>query len=137
MSGPDELIAAAKKARNNAYAPYSKFEVGCAVQLHDGRIASGTNVENSSYGLTVCSERHAIAAAVLMGAKPGDVTRVAIAGDSPVSVPPCGACRQVLSEFSSEQTQILIYNYRDDSVVSFTMGELLPEAFSPKNLTAS
>jgi len=129
--GPAEraLIDAALEARTRSYAPYSKFHVGAALLLRDGRIVTGTNVENVSYGLTVCAERHAIAAAVGAGAKPGDVVSVAIVALAEGPTPPCGACRQVLAEFMSPDAHVLMHNLRDQQTVTQTLGELLPSAF--------
>ncbi len=132
---PDiDLIAAATEARQTSHAPYSGFEVGAVAALRDGRIVSGTNVENSSYGLTVCAERHAIAAAVRAGAKPGDVTTIAIAADAEAPTPPCGACRQVIAELAPLDARVLMHNLRDGSTREATVGELLPEAFLASSL---
>ncbi|MCK5690103.1 cytidine deaminase [Myxococcota bacterium] len=123
------LIRAAMDAREKSYAPYSKFRVGAAVILADGTITTGINVENASYGLTVCAERHAIAAAVVQGAQPGDVVGVAIVADASEPVPPCGACRQVIAEFAKDDAVVVMHNLRDSKRSESLVGELLPLAF--------
>ncbi len=130
----DALLSAALAARNNAYAPYSGFQVGAAVELADGRFFSGVNVENCSYGLTVCAERHAVAAAVSAGMKPGEIVRVAIVAEAPALTPPCGACRQVLAEFAAAEARVLLYNLRDASTQDLALADLLPHAFRPASL---
>ncbi len=123
------LIDTAIAVRERSYAPYSQFRVGAAVRLRDGRVFSGTNVENVSFGLTVCAERHAVAAAVAGGAKPGDIVAVAVVGDAEGPTPPCGACRQVLTEFAPPETIVLMHNLRDGSTARQSMHDLLPNAF--------
>lgn len=125
------LISAAREAREHAYAPYSGFRVGAALQL-DGCIVTGVNVENCSYGLTVCAERNAIAAAVCGGANPGSVQAVAIVAEG--LTPPCGACRQVLAEFVAPGARILLHNLRDGSNTEMDFAELLPHAFKRSDL---
>lgn len=124
-----KLVDAAVAARERAYAPYSKFKVGAALRLRDGRVVTGVNVENASYGLSVCAERNAVAAAVLAGAGPKDVIAVAVTADSDGPVSPCGACRQVLAEFAPPEAPVLMHNLRDGVTVMHDMGELLPSAF--------
>ena len=121
------LVAAARAARRNAFAPYSKFTVGAAVLDERGRIHRGCNVENSSYGLTTCAERNAVAAAVAAGAR--QVRAIAIAGPIDPPVRPCGACRQVLAEFARPDTPILMAPARGTRATTRTLGELLPESF--------
>ena len=133
----EELINAAKAARENAYAPYSRFRVGAAIRLRDGRIYIGANVESSSYPLSVCAERNAVAAAVVAGAQPGDVHAVAIVTHASTPAPPCGACRQVLSEFADPDVVVVTHNLADGSTAAFTIGELLPQAFGPDNMPGS
>jgi homotetrameric cytidine deaminase len=135
-AGLDELLEAARTARQHAYAPYSRFLVGVAVRLKDGRVTRGVNVENASFGLTVCAERHAIAAAVLEGAVPGDVVAVAIAADAEVPTPPCGACRQVLAEMCVPEAPVVMLNLRDGKVSRLELRELLPHAFTRGSLPA-
>ena len=120
------LIEAAMKARDNAYAPYSRYHVGAAALAGSGRIYTGCNVENTSYGLTVCAERVAILKAVSEGER--EIAALAVATESGAT--PCGACRQVLYEFGSI-ARILIVK-ADGSFREIGMGELLPDAFSVK-----
>src|ERR1700720_2249010 len=93
----NKLMEAALAARDNAYAPFSKFKVGAAIEDETGRIFTGCNVENATYGLTICAERVAVFKAISEGAR--KFTRVAVAADTDVLTPPCGACRQILWEF--------------------------------------
>src|SRR5438067_8304073 len=94
----EELIKLAKKARAMAYAPYSKFAVGAAVLTQSGQVFSGCNIENISFGLTICAERAAVCAAVASGFR--DFSQIVIVADTKEPISPCGACRQVLAEFS-------------------------------------
>jgi cytidine deaminase len=121
------LFDAAELARQRAHAPYSKFHVGAAIACDDGSIVSGCNVENASYGLTVCAERNAIGAFVL-GAKRRPVA-VAIVVDSRTPTPPCGMCRQVLAEFG-EPTLPVASRTLAGVEGRWTLGELLPHAFT-------
>lgn len=127
------LITAASEARQHAYAPYSGFRVGAALQL-DGSIVTGVNVENCSYGLTVCAERNAIAAAVRGGATVGSVQAVAIVADAEGPTPPCGACRQVLAEFAAPDARVILHNLRDGNSTEMDFAELLPHAFDRLSL---
>jgi homotetrameric cytidine deaminase len=131
------LVAAAIHAREHSYAPYSRFRVGAALLLKDGRIVPGTNVESSSYPLSVCAERNAIAAAVVGGARPGDVVAVAIATHAHTPTPPCGACRQVLAEFCAPGTQIIAHNLADGRSRRFALSALLPNAFGRDSMPGS
>ena len=106
MSEYDHLISAAKQARDNAHAPYSNFRVGAALRATSGRIFGGCNVENATYGLTVCAERVAVFKAISEGAR--KFTRIAVAADTDVLTPPCGACRQILWEFCGDVELILV-----------------------------
>jgi cytidine deaminase len=120
----DKLMKEAKKAAGNAYAPYSRFRVGAALQLTDGTIVTGVNVENRSFGLSNCAERTAIFTAVNMGRK--DIQAIAIAGpDAWEPLPPCGACRQVMSEFCPEETPVF-YDDGKGGFITSTVGELYP-----------
>ncbi|MFT3914275.1 MAG: cytidine deaminase [Anaeromyxobacteraceae bacterium] len=118
------LVAAARAARANAHAPYSRFRVGAAV-LAGRRVHAGCNVENASYGLTTCAERNAIAAAVLAGARHVDAVAVASGTDEPT--PPCGACLQVLAEFGGPDLVVVLAGLRGEVVR--TLGELMPHGF--------
>ncbi len=120
----DVLVAAAGAARANAYAPYSGFAVGAAVVSADGQVFSGCNVENASYGLTVCAERHAVAAAVAAGAR--DLRGLAVVTPVSPPAPPCGACRQVLAEFG--EMDVVLANPGGERGRT-TLGALLPHAF--------
>lgn len=126
MTGMDkELLAAALAARKNAYAPYSKFAVGAAVRTADGKIFTGCNVENASYGLSCCAERCAIFAAV--GAGERKFTALCVAADTKEPVSPCGACRQVMTEFKIPE--IILANTNGDIKI-YTSEELLPYGFT-------
>src|SRR5690242_7230317 len=94
------IVEAARQARERSYAPYSGFRVGAALRLVDGRVIAAGNVENCSYGMTVCAERSAVVAAVAQGLDPGDIAAVVVVADATDLTPPCGACRQVLAEFA-------------------------------------
>jgi cytidine deaminase len=119
------LWRAAEKARRSAHAPYSRFYVGAAIECDDGSIVCGCNVENASYGLTICAERNAIGAMALAGRKP---VRVGIVVDSTRPVPPCGACRQVLAEFAAPLVEVRSRTL-DGQELHSTVGALLPVAF--------
>jgi len=127
----DMLRKAAIAARNIAYAPYSRFRVGAALLADDGRIYSGCNIENASYGATLCAERTAIAKAVSEGAR--RILAVAVIGDSEGETAPCGICRQVIAEFAELDTPILCGD-REGDFTTHTLGELLPFAFTPADL---
>ncbi len=119
------LIDAALAARELAYAPYSKFLVGAAVLDEEGKITPGANVENASYGLTICAERVAVGAAVAAGAR--NLAAVAIATSGGAS--PCGACRQVLAEFGGVMEVVLVDTDNPARVQHKTLDQLLPEQF--------
>jgi len=120
----DALFKEARKAADAAYAPYSKFRVGAALLCEDGGVVTGCNVENRSYGLTVCAERNAVFAAVARGKR--RFTALAISTpDSVESVGPCGACRQVLSEFMTADAPVRFAGSGPNQV-NTTIGELLP-----------
>lgn len=124
-----DLIRAALTARTRAYAPYSHFRVGAAVQTEDGRIFSGCNVENASFGLTICAERNALCSAVAAGAKA--FVKIAVAADGEGLPYPCGACRQVMAELCSPEAAVLVVSAERPTVVErFTVKELLPHRFT-------
>jgi len=124
------LVAAARAARRKAYAPYSRFRVGAAV-LAGRAVFRGVNVENASYGLTICAERVAVAAAVAAGARRIDA--VAIASGTREPTPPCGACLQVLAEFGGPELPVVLAG-GGRLVVETTLGELMPRAFGKRFL---
>lgn len=130
MTSPDDvpLLAAARAARERAWAPYSQFRVGAAVATRDGRIFQGCNVENQSYGLTNCAERTALFAAVAAGVKPGEFAQLAVIGDTASPIAPCGACRQVMLELGGAGLVVLQANL-GGQVKYTTAGALLPGAF--------
>ncbi len=121
-----ELVRRAVETREMAYAPYSKFKVGAAVLADNGEVYTGVNVENSSYGLTNCAERTAIFTAVTNGMK--KIIAIAIAADTEEPVSPCGACRQVIYEFSDKDTIIILSNLKGDRMI-FGVEEILPYGF--------
>ncbi len=126
----EELILAAKEARQRAHAPYSKFKVGAALLTQDGRIFTGCNVENATYGLTVCAERVALLKAVSEGVR--DFTQVAVVTSTNDLTPPCGACRQFLWEFCGDITVIL--SNMEGNKGRFQLSSLLPHPFDRKIL---
>ena len=121
----DKLIAEAKMAREKAYAPYSNFKVGAAVLTSNGKIFSGCNIENSSYGLSICAERAAIFNAVSSGYK--KFTKIAVVTDSEPPASPCGACRQVIFEFGDD-IEVIMANLKGDIKI-MKIDELLKDGF--------
>src|SRR5437762_11983957 len=125
-----EMRRVASAVSENAYCPYSHFPVGAAVLTDSGEIFAGCNVENATYGLTICAERNAIFNAVAHGHEA--IRAVVIATPSEAPTPPCGACRQVINEFGPGAS---VFSFgKDAEVVAHTLPELLPEAFGPSNL---
>ena len=127
-----ELATEALKARDFSYSPYSKFRVGAAIKTKNGKIYQGANIENRSYGLTMCAERVATFRAIMDGAKPGDIVGLAIASDTEGFASPCGACRQVLSEFAIDFPIVLVN--KDGRAEKHTLSELLPLPFYAESL---
>lgn len=127
----DELKRRARVAAANAYAPYSRFAVGAAVLAADGSMYAAANIENASYGLSMCAERNAIFRAVSEGTR--NIVAVAVYTPTPNPTPPCGACRQVIAEFGAGA---LVLCDGADPMASrrYLLGELLPDAFGPGNL---
>jgi cytidine deaminase len=125
----DALVRAAEAARRHAHAPYSRYHVGAAVETEDGAIYAGCNVENASYGLTICAERGAVCAAVAAGAR--QIRRVVVVTDSDPPGAPCGACRQVLAEFGLDMEVTAIGPARR---MQWTLRDLLPAAFTSEAL---
>jgi cytidine deaminase len=128
--GDEELVKVASLARQRAYAPYSKYKVGAAIRTARNKVHAGANVENASYGLTICAERSAVFAAVNAGDTKLDAIAIVIDDDQLPS--PCGACRQVLAEFAPGMRVILATTGGQRKVR--TLAELLPDPFLPKNL---
>ena len=126
-----ELIVEALGARKMAYAPYSEFKVGAAVLMENGKIFSGCNIENASYGATNCAERTAIFKAVSEGLK--EIIAIAIVGDLKNYTYPCGICRQVIAEFANKNTSIILARDENDYMVK-NLEEVLPGAFTSKDL---
>ncbi len=123
----DPLAAAALAARNNAHAPFSHFLVGAALEDNAGRVHTGCNVENATYGLTVCAERVAVFKAISEGLKPRQFKRIAVAAAGPSQTPPCGACRQILWEFCGD-IEILLVNPRGETE-TVRLRDLFPRPF--------
>jgi cytidine deaminase len=126
-----ELLNEAVKAREFAYVPYSKFKVGAALVSKDGQVFHGCNIENAAYSMTNCAERTALFKAYSDGVTEFDTLVVTADTDGPVS--PCGACRQVISELCDADMEVILTNLKGD-VQRITVKELLPGAFSPKDL---
>lgn len=124
------LLADARRAAEHAYAPYSGFRVGAALQLASGEVVTGTNVENVSYGLTICAERSALVRAVAELGPQIRIVAVAVANLSGAASPPCGACRQMLSEFVVADAPVVFP--AADGTRTLTFSELLPLAFEMK-----
>ena len=125
-----KLIKEAEKARKKAYTPYSKFKVGAAVLSVDGKIFTGCNIENASFGLTVCAERVAIFKAISEGSTKFEA--IAVIGNTDKACSPCGSCRQVISEFGEDITLIMA-NLKGDIKIK-KIKELLPEAFGKNDI---
>ncbi|MBQ1488451.1 MAG: cytidine deaminase [Lachnospiraceae bacterium] len=132
-----EMIRRALEARKSAYCPYSHFAVGACVECEDGSLYDGCNIENASYGACNCAERTAIFKAISEGHT--RIVRIAVAGGKEGEDPseytyPCGICRQVLFEFGGEKTEVIPV-ISEEKALKTTMGELLPDAFGPDNLS--
>ncbi len=125
------LLAEADRMRDRAYAPYSRFQVGAALLCADGTVVPGCNVENASFGATVCAERVAVQSAVAEGQRVFLAIAISSSGESPIS--PCGMCRQVLFEFTGGELPVASRR-RDGSLHIRRLGELLPEGFGPASL---
>jgi cytidine deaminase len=125
----DALLAAARRVQGQAYAPYSNFLVGAALETPDGKVFAGCNVENASFGLTICAERAAVFAAVSAGAR--EFRRAVVVSNVDPPAAPCGACRQVLAEFGLNLSIEAVGSAR---TVRWQLSELLPAAFGPEQL---
>ncbi|KAF0153318.1 MAG: Cytidine deaminase [Ignavibacteria bacterium] len=126
-----ELAELAVKAKSKSIAPYSNFHVGAALQAKDGKVILGANIENASYGLTMCAERTAVFSALLDGKR--EFVSIAIAGDSEQYLPPCGACRQILMEFCGKDLDVIMVN-NNGAYITLKMFELLPHSFDEEFL---
>ena len=126
----DKLVAEAKKARENAYVPYSDFAVGAAVLTAEGDVYRGCNVENASLGLTNCAERTALFSAVANGEM--EIEAIAVAADTPDPASPCGSCRQVLVEFNPDMEVVMVNTGGEEKIT--TAAELLPEYFTSDDM---
>jgi cytidine deaminase len=126
----DPLIAAARRARRRAIAPYSGFKVGAALEAADGTIVEGCNIENASYGLTLCAERVAMFTALAAGHR--RFRRIAIVADTIAPTPPCGPCRQILWEFGGD-VEVILANLRRETG-RYRMSDLLPLPFDRRQL---
>ncbi|WP_269751543.1 cytidine deaminase [[Bacillus] enclensis] len=127
----EQLIQEAKAAREKAYVPYSKFQVGAALLTKDGKVYHGCNIENAAYSMCNCAERTALFKAYSEGDK--EFSMIAVVADTTRPVPPCGACRQVISELCSKDMRVVLTNLKGD-VEELSVAELLPGAFSPEDL---
>lgn len=121
----EQLLSLAREAMQNAYAPYSRYKVGACLLTEDGRVFQGANLENASFGLTICAERAAVCAAISKGARRFHAIAIAASGDAPW---PCGACRQVLSEFSPDLRVLITWG--EGQTEESTLSSLLPHQFS-------
>ena len=130
VKNDSELMDMAKEAMKSAYAPYSHFSVGAAVETDDGEVYCGCNIENSSYGATICAERTAISKAVSEGYR--RITRIAICDSNNSFAWPCGICRQVMSEFAVEDFYVILED--NGKLSNFFLKELLPNSFSGKDM---
>lgn len=128
---PEELVSLAVEIRENAYVPYSGFHVGAALFADNGKIYTGCNVENASYGAAICAERTAIVKAISEGAK--KILAIAVSSDSNLPTMPCGICRQVLSEFCSSSMPLFLSN-RNGEYKIFSFEEILPHSFKQSDM---
>ena len=126
------LLETARGATQNAYVPYSSFPVGAAVLTDSGEIVAGVNIENASFGLTVCGERVAVFSAAAQGFR--TIRAVAVVATRAKGVTPCGACRQVLNEFKPEQEDMLVILDGEDGPLVRPLAHYLPDAFGPRDL---
>lgn len=131
MCSKTPLLEAAVKVQSKAYAPYSNFHVGAAIKTPSGNVYTGVNVENAAYPEGTCAEAGAIAAMVLAGET--EIAEVAVIGDSDDPTPPCGGCRQKLSEFASKDVKVTMSS-KTGKILTMTMAELLPGAFTPDHM---
>lgn len=126
------LLDAARQAAETAYVPYSDFPVGAAILTGDGQIVTGANIENASYGLTVCGERVAVFTAAAAGHR--EIRAVAISTPRHPGATPCGACRQVLNEFKPAAEELVVLLDGPDGTIELGLSDLLPMSFGPRDL---
>jgi len=131
MYDTKELIRRAVEAKSKAYAKYSNFNVGAALMTAGGKIFQGANIENSSYGLTICAERTAVFQAIIEGER--NFSAIAIAGDTEEFLPPCGACRQVLADLCGKNLDVILTNTKGETKI-LKLVELLPYSFGEEFL---
>src|SRR5262245_34501905 len=131
MTSATDLLAAARMVRENAFAPFSGFKVGAALETADGQVITGCNVENATYGLTVCAERVAVFKAISEGYR--QFARVAVVADTEAPTPPCGACRQILWEFGGD-LEVILGNLKEEKA-RYRLKDLLPLPFDARLLT--
>lgn len=128
----EQLMERARKARERAYAPYSKYDVGCAILAND-KVYEGANVENVSFGAVICAERAAVSAAVYDGVR--NIDTVALMTQSSPPVAPCGLCRQTIQEFASDPSKVrILIGNTEGEVIETTLAELLPRGFRKSDL---
>ena len=127
-----EYIKQANEILDRAYVPYSKFQVGAVVVDMNGNVYKGINVENASYGLTICAERNAISSAITEGMKKIDL--IVITGNTDEPISPCGMCRQVIREFATPDTRIVLATSKNDNYIVWTLEEMIPYSFGPEHL---
>jgi cytidine deaminase len=128
----EALLTAARDAATRAYVPYSGFPVGAAVLTEDGKVIQGVNIENASYGLTVCGERVALQTAAAAGHR--TIRAVAVSAPKLAGTTPCGACRQVMNEFKPTNDEMYVILDNADAVSVVTLSDLLPDSFGPRDL---
>lgn len=128
-----KMYEQALQARKNSYSPYSKFKVGAAILLDNNKIIVGTNIENSSFGLTSCAERNALFSAISQGYKKENIKALLVVANTDAPCSPCGACRQVISELMNQESDVILTNTKNDIKI-FKVKELLPFSFSKDDL---
>lgn len=134
LQEPEELVRRALEARDSAYAPYSGFRVGAALLAENGKVYTGCNIENASFGATICAERTAIVKAISDGAR--RILAIAITSDSKVPTVPCGICRQTMGEFCSSDMPLYLSD-RNGKFETYLFSQILPHAFLPNDLEAA
>ncbi len=130
----EKLIKEAKSVEKNCYSPYSNFNVCAAVELSNGKIITGVNVENASYGLTNCAERTALFSTYSLGYSKKDIVRMVVLGDTLVPISPCGACRQVMQELIEENVEIVLGSLHNEKIRVVSNKDLLPFGFKGSDL---